>query len=320
MVELHLPVLEKEVLEYLRIRDDGVYVDATVGDGGHAEAICRLLGPSGQLVGIDWDEEAVVRAGVRLKPYQERVSLERASYTALELVLHRLGIENVDGILVDLGASTLQLMDGDRGFSIQQDGGLDMRMDKSLKATAADIINSYSADELAEIFFRYGEERWSKRIAARIVAAREKEGPISSSAELAEIVKAAIPARYRRSGGHPARRTFQALRLKVNGELENIEKLLPQATRVLKPGGRLCIIAYHSLEDRIVKNYFREMKKTCICPPDRPCICNREAILKVLTSKAVKPGEDEINDNPRSRSARLRAAERTEAEWLKAGE
>ena len=310
MVEMHLPVLEKEVLRYLRIRDEGVYVDATVGDGGHAEAIARGLSEKGRLIGIDWDSAALERAESRLAKYSARLILVHSDYTRLKEVLKETGYPLVDGILIDLGASTLQLMDPDRGFSFHQEGDLDMRMDRRRSLTAKYIINEYSAEQLAEIFFRFGEERWSKRIAARIVRERDQKGPITGSRQLSEITKQAVPARYRRQGGHPSRKVFQALRLAVNQELDNISAVLPQATSCLFPGGRICVISYHSLEDRLVKHYFREESGYCSCPPGRPCLCEGEAALTVLTPKAVKPSDDEINSNPRARSARLRAAER----------
>ncbi|MDW7728569.1 MAG: 16S rRNA (cytosine(1402)-N(4))-methyltransferase RsmH [Bacillota bacterium] len=319
MVELHLPVMEKEVMTYLIGSSEGTYVDATLGDGGHAEAICRRLTGKGRLIGLDWDHDALQRADVRLKQFECRLTLIHESYTRLVEVLEKIEAAKVDGILIDLGASTLQLMDPERGFSFHHQGDLDMRMDRRRSLTAKEIVNEYSSEQLADIFFRYGEERWSKRIAARIIRFREQEGPLTDSRQLAEVVKEAVPARYRRHGGHPSRRVFQALRLAVNGELENISTVLPQAVSSLAPGGRICVISYHSLEDRLIKLFFREKAKSCDCPPYRPCICEKEPELKVLTGKAVKPSEDEINKNPRARSARLRAAERKGTAHKKAG-
>lgn len=310
LVELHLPVMEKEVLQYLNCHSGGVYVDTTVGDGGHAEAILKNLGSEGRLIGIDWDEDALQRAEDRLQKYSKQLTLVHADYTRLEEVLCEAGFTEVNGILIDLGASTLQLMDADRGFSFHHEGDLDMRMDRRRSLTAKEIINHYSADQLAKVFFRFGEERFSRRIAARIVREREKKDSINSSSELAEIVKAAVPARYRRQGGHPARRVFQALRLAVNEELENITTVLPQAVNSLAPEGRLAVIAYHSLEDRLVKQYFREISGHCSCPPNLPCSCRSQALVKVLTGKAVKPTTGEVDSNPRARSARLRVAEK----------
>ncbi len=309
MVDLHLPVMEKEVLHYLCTKQDGVYIDATVGDGGHAEAIISNLWPEGHLVGIDWDASALERAKKRLFRFSKQVTLVHDSYTNLEKVLKGLGLAGIDGILIDLGASTLQLMEAERGFSFHQQGDLDMRMDQRRSLTAEYIINEYGEEELTEIFFKLGEERWSRRIAAAIVREKNK-GPIKDSKRLSEIIRTAVPARYRRQGGHPARRVFQALRLAVNSELENITNILPQAEKCLSPKGRLCMISYHSLEDRIVKSYFRQAEGNCICPVDRPCVCNRQAEMIILTRKAVKPSEEEIAANPRARSARLRAAEK----------
>ncbi|MFO7951210.1 MAG: 16S rRNA (cytosine(1402)-N(4))-methyltransferase RsmH [Bacillota bacterium] len=310
MVELHRPVMTKEVLQYLNCREGGVYLDATLGDGGHAEEICRSLPPEGSLIGLDWDETALERAKERLAPYSEQVILIRSDYTHLTEVLSEQGFSGLNGVLIDLGASTLQLMEAKRGFSLHLEGDLDMRMDQRQEISAKDIVNQYSAKDLTRLFSRYGEERFSKRIAERIVREREQKGPITESGRLAEVVKEAIPARYRRHGGHPAKKVFQALRLAVNRELENIEAVLPQAVENLVPGGRICIIAYHSLEDRLVKHFLREQATSCSCPPDKPCICNGQAVLKILTGKAVKPSEEEMQKNPRSRSARLRAAER----------
>jgi len=312
--------MEKEVLHYLACRPDGFYVDATVGDGGHAEAICERLTADGRLIGIDWDDAALKRAGERLARFGERVTLIREDYTRLEALLKEAGYSAVDGILIDLGASTIQLMDPGRGFSFHREGELDMRMDRRRSLTAKIIINEYPVDKLAEIFFRYGEERWSKRIAEAVARKREQKGPIADSRQLAEIVKEAIPARYRRRGGHPARRVFQALRLAVNSELENIAAVLPQAVKCLVPKGRICIISYHSLEDRLIKRYFREQATGCSCSPRMPCVCGGEAVLKVLTSRAVKPSNEEVKSNPRARSARIRAAERKKTALRKEGE
>jgi len=310
MVELHRPVMEKEVIKHLVCCPEGVYVDATVGDGGHSELILGHLAQQGRLVGLDWDIEALTRAEKRLNHFGSRVILVHESYTNLEEVLLNLKMVEVEGILIDLGASTLQLMDSERGFSYHQEGDLDMRMDRRSSLTAKDIVNQYTAEQLTAIFFRYGEERWSKKIAASIVRKREQQGPIEDSRALAEIVKEAIPARYRRQGGHPSRKVFQALRLAVNRELDNISTFLPQALRLLAPGGRLAVIAYHSLEDRLVKSFLREHSGQCSCPPNLPCICGQKAELKIITGKALKPLPDEVEDNPRARSARMRVAEK----------
>lgn len=310
MVELHRPVMEKEVLKLLVWCPEGIYVDATLGDGGHARAILGSLSPQGRLIGLDWDSDALARAEKRLHHFKGRMILVHDSYTSLEEVLLDLKIDRVDGILIDLGASTLQLMDSERGFSYHQEGDLDMRMDRRGSLTAKEIVNQYSEEQLAAIFYRYGEERWSKKIATCIVRAREQHGPLEDSRALAEIVKEAIPARYRRQGGHPSRKVFQALRLAVNRELENISAFLPQALSVLAPGGRMAVIAYHSLEDRLVKNFLREHSGQCSCPPILPCVCGQKAELKIITGKALKPLPAEVEDNPRARSARLRVAEK----------
>lgn len=310
MAERHIPVMVDEVLRYLNCRESGIYVDATLGDGGHAAALCDKLRPPGLLIGLDWDGDAMERAAQRLAEYTGRFRLLQRSYTELGDVLMELGYERVDGILLDLGVSTLQLMGPERGFSFRRDEKLDMRMDRRLETDAAALVNTLSESSLARLIFRYGEERWARRIASRVVAYREKEGPVQSGAELAGIVKDAIPAAARRKGGHPARRTFQALRIAVNSELENVSVFLPQAVSHLAPGGRLCVIAYHSLEDRIVKNFLRERSRLCSCPPDLPCTCKGEGELSLVTRKAIRPSAHEVALNPRARSALLRSAER----------
>ena len=310
MSGLHLPVMTEEVTRLLITEAAGTYVDCTLGDGGHALAIMQHLKGRGRLIGLDWDAQALKRAASRLAGYQDKMLLVKSSYTALEEVLKEAGIEKVSGVLIDLGASTLQLLDPGRGFSTRCKGALDMRMDQSLKLTAKEIVNHYSAQELTDIFYRYGEERFARRIAGRLVKQREEKGPITGTVELAELVKEAIPARFRRQGRHPARRVFQALRIEVNSELKNIEQVLPAAVKVLKPGGRLCVIAYHSLEDRLVKRFFAQEAQGCRCPKERPCICGAQAVLKIITGKALKASLLEIENNPRSRSARLRVAEK----------
>ncbi len=310
MTEIHIPVMVSEVLYYLDCCEKGVYVDATLGDGGHAAAICSKLKPPGLLIGLDWDGEALERAAQRLAEFAGRFRLLQRSYTDLGKVLEELGYAQVEGILIDLGVSTLQLADPERGFSFRREEGLDMRMDRRLETDAAGLVNSLPEAVLSRLIYRYGEERWARRIAARVVTYREKVGPIESGRQLAEIVKEAIPAATRRKGGHPARRTFQALRIAVNGELENIEEFLPQALSHLAPGGRICVISYHSLEDRLVKRFLREHARGCSCPPDLPCRCEGEGELILLTRKAVRPADREVALNPRARSALLRAAER----------
>lgn len=320
MTELHVPVLLDEVLNYLNIREGGIYVDATLGDGGHAAAICSNLGREGRFIGIDWDGQALERAETRLAGLEPQINLVRSSYTRLKSILAELGISRVDGILLDLGVSTLQLMEPSRGFSIHREGPLDMRMDRRLPHRASDLVNGLPEDELARVIYRYGEERWARRIASRIVHHRMKEGPLETGEELAELVKDAIPAARRRKGGHPARRTFQGLRIAVNRELENIETVLPQTVESMAYGGRLCFISYHSLEDRIIKNFIRDKAKACSCSPRMPCTCEGEGELSLITPKVVRPREEEVEQNPRSRSARLRAAEYKGVLKNKAGE
>lgn len=311
MTETHIPVMLEEVLFYLDCRETGIYVDATLGDGGHAAAICSRLGPSGLLIGLDWDGEALERAARRLAEYEGRFMLLRRSYTELEAILGEHDLPPVDGILLDLGVSTLQLGDPDRGFSYRSEERLDMRMDHRLETDAADLVNRLPQAELSRLIYRYGEERWARRIASGVVAYREKHGPIRCGTELAEVIKEAIPAAARRRGGHPARRTFQALRIAVNRELENIEAVLPQAVACLASGGRICVIAYHSLEDSMVKRFFREHSHRCSCPPAVPCTCGGDGELILLTRKAVRASAREVNNNLRARSALLRAAERS---------
>ncbi len=311
MIEEHIPVMRQEVLFYLNCHESGIYVDATLGDGGHAAAICELLGPAGLLIGLDWDGEALERAAQRLAAHEGKFVLLRRSYTELDAVLREQKIARVDGILLDLGLSTLQLGDPSRGFSYRQHEELDMRMDRRLKIGAAEMVNRLPEAELSRLIYRYGEERWARRIAGHIAHHRDRCGPIRSGAELAEVVKGAIPAAARRKGGHPARRTFQALRIAVNSELENVRTVLPLATAHLALGGRLCVLAYHSLEDRIVKRFFREKSRRCSCPPAVPCTCGGDGELLLLTRKAVRPSAEEVSGNARARSALLRAAERS---------
>ena len=311
MVEKHIPVMVREVLFYLNCRESGVYVDATLGDGGHAAAICGKLGPAGLLIGLDWDGAAIRRAAEHLAEFKGKYILLQRSYTELGAILEEQKLPRVDGILLDLGVSTLQLGDPERGFSYQGEEQLDMRMDQRLQTGAADLVNGLPRAELSRIIFCYGEERWARRIAAQIVAYREKKGPFRSGSELAGVVKEAIPAAARRKGGHPARRTFQALRIAVNRELDNVSSVLPQAVKHLRPGGRLCVIAYHSLEDRVVKRFLREQSRRCSCPPAVPCTCGGDGELLLLTRKAVRPSEEEVAHNLRARSALLRAAERS---------
>ncbi|NLA59298.1 MAG: 16S rRNA (cytosine(1402)-N(4))-methyltransferase RsmH [Firmicutes bacterium] len=306
----HVPVLANEVIERLLWRRDGVYVDATVGGGGHARLLLEHAGPEARLVAIDQDPRALKAARKALSDRAAQVVFIHSNFVHLQRVLLERELVPVDGILFDLGVSSPQLDVAERGFSYRHDAPLDMRMDPTAEVTAADLIATLSEDELTKILLEYGEERWAKRIAKFIVEER-RHRPITTTGHLVEIVKAAIPAGARRVGPHPARRTFQALRIAVNRELEVLEKALVDAVNVLRPGGRVAVISFHSLEDRIVKNIFGQLATGCNCPPDLPvCICGKQAELKILTRRPIVPTEREIAANPRARSAKLRVAEK----------
>ncbi len=306
----HIPVMMGRAVELLACRAGGIYIDGTVGGGGYAEAILKASEPDGILLGLDWDEAAVARTAERLKSYGSRVILEKASFAGLPEVAARHGIAQADGIVVDLGVSSFQLDDPARGFSFSQDGPLDMRMDQEKTMTAADLVNSLPERELADLIFRLGEEKWSRRIARAIVRRREEQS-FSRTGELAGLVAAAVPPTKDSRRIHPATRTFQALRLAVNGELETLRNFIPRAFELLRTGGRLCVVAFHSLEDRIVKEQFREWGKSCRCPADvLRCQCEGRPLAKLLTRKPLRPDETEAAANPRARSARLRALER----------
>jgi 16S rRNA (cytosine1402-N4)-methyltransferase len=301
----HISVLYQVVLEYLSIKPGGSYLDGTVGAGGHAAAIMEASAPDGRLLAMDRDPAALTFAGERLAPYGERVTLVRASFDQMGELAPRRGFGQVDGILLDLGLSSRQLDDPARGFAFRFDGPLDMRLDPDAELTAATLVNESSLEELADTIRRYGEERENRRIARAIIAAR----PLSTTGELAGVVSGAV--RRKERGIHPATRTFQALRIAVNKELDALSSALPQAVCLLRPGGRLAVIAFHSLEDRIVKQFFRQEARNCLCSPEQPiCTCEHEATLNILTHKPIRPSEDEVGRNPRSRSARLRVAER----------
>ncbi|MFZ5899372.1 MAG: 16S rRNA (cytosine(1402)-N(4))-methyltransferase RsmH [Bacillota bacterium] len=306
----HQPVMLEEVIEALNVRPGGIYVDCTLGGAGHSLAILQKMSRKGLLVGLDQDPAALQAATARLAGFAGQVRLVKANFSEISRVLDNLGVKGVDGVLFDLGVSSPQLDVRERGFSYQLDGPLDMRMDPEMTVTAADVVNKLPEDELARIIRDYGEERWARRIAAAIVEERRKER-ISTTARLADIVRRAIPAAARRSGPHPARRTFQALRIAVNNELSVLNAALTQAVKALNPGGRIAVLSYHSLEDRIVKEVFRDFSRSCICPPGLPeCRCYRKPLLKVLTSRPLTPSKDEVAQNPRSRSAKLRVAEK----------
>ena len=311
----HTPVLLRETLELLSCAPGGRYVDATLGLGGHAEAILECIQPDGFLLGLDRDEESLGIARARLAQYAGMFRLLHENFKNLPLVLNNTGITPVDGILVDLGISSYQLLSPARGFSFQSDAMLDMRMDKSQRLTAADLINSLAEDQLSRIIHRYGEERYARRIARAIVAARAK-GAITRCSQLAELVRRAVPAR-RIPAIHPATRTFQALRIAVNQELDGLDEFLTETVSFLRPGGRFVVISFHSLEDRIVKRAFRALAGQCVC--DRPpelCTCSRQPQAKLVTNRAIRPGETEVELNPRSRSARLRCVERLNVSGL----
>lgn len=306
----HRPVLLDEVIEYLNIDPSGIYVDGTIGGGGHALAIVQRL-TTGRLIGLDQDEEAIDAAGMRLKDYKDKVTIVRSNFHEIKDVLNGLNIDKANGILLDLGVSSHQLDTPERGFSYREDAPLDMRMDQRHKKTARDIVNEYSEAELYRIIRDYGEDRFAKNIAKHIVRARQDK-PIETTFQLNEIIKAAIPAKVRATSGHPSKRTFQAIRIELNRELDVLKESLDDMIDLLKPGGRLAIITFHSLEDRIVKESFKVNENPCICPPDFPvCVCGRKPKGRIITKKPVLPSEEEIEENSRSKSAKLRVFERT---------
>ena len=306
----HVPVLYDECLEGLKIKADGIYVDGTVGGGGHAFGIGQKLNEKGTLIGIDRDDDALTAATSRLAPLKCRCELVKRTYAEIKDVLSELNISGIDGALLDIGVSSFQLDNAKRGFSYMHDAPLDMRMNKSDSFSAYDVVNKYSQKDLAEIIKKYGEERWASRIADFIVKAR-KNGSIETTGELVDIIKAAIPASARREGPHPAKRTFQAIRIEVNSELEQLENAIDEFCDVLNPGGRLCIITFHSLEDRIVKETFNRRLNPCTCPKEFPvCVCGKVADVKKVTGKPITASEEELEGNPRSRSAKLRVIEK----------
>lgn len=307
----HQPVLMNQTLNSLKLRPGGVYLDGTLGGGGHTEAILQATEPDGKVIGLDQDDEALAAASQRLKPFGERFCPIRANFAEMEQVLAAEGIAGLDGVLLDIGVSSHQLDEPDRGFSYMQDGPLDMRMDRRGGQTAADLVAKLSESELANLIYRYGEEKFSRRIARRIVEQRAQT-PIESTKQLAELISAAIPAAQRRKEKqHPAKRTFQALRIAVNDELGVLERGLVAAFASLKSGGRLSVITFHSLEDRIVKNYFAGLAKGCECPPDFPvCVCGKQPQALLITRRPQTATEDELQSNPRARSAKLRTVEK----------
>jgi 16S rRNA (cytosine1402-N4)-methyltransferase len=306
----HETVLKNEAVDALQVKEDGVYVDCTLGGAGHSQLIASRLGSNGTLIGIDQDDHALRAAKERLKDHPCRLFLVKSNFRRVIKVVNELGFTQVDGILFDLGVSSPQLDQGNRGFSYHQDAPLDMRMDQEQEYSAFHVVNYAEEKELSRILFEYGEEKFSRRIAREIVETRKK-GLIKTTFELVEVIKRAIPAPARRSGPHPARRTFQAIRIEVNDELGAFRDALAQSVQLLKPGGRVSVITFHSLEDRICKKFFTDCAKGCICPPHFPiCTCNQKPALKIITKKPVIPSKEEIERNARARSAKLRVAEK----------
>ena len=307
----HKPVMLNEVIDSLKIRPEGTYVDGTLGGAGHSSQIARRLSGEGRLFGFDQDAAAIEAATRRLEPYKDRVSIIRSNYSEMRERLSELGVRSADGILLDLGVSSYQLDDAQRGFSYRADAPLDMRMDQRQKLSAREVVNGYSIDELTRVIREYGEERFARNIAKHITAEREKK-PIETTGELISIIKAAIPAKAREGGGHPAKRTFQAIRIEVNRELDVLSDSLDGMIDLLADGGRICVITFHSLEDRIVKEAFRRNENPCTCPPEFPvCVCGKKSKGRVITRKPIIPSEVETEENPRSKSAKLRVFERT---------
>ena len=306
----HISVLLDETIDGLDIKPDGIYVDGTLGGGGHSYEILRRLSPKGRLIGIDQDGEALKAAGERLKKFENQITLVRSNYCEIDKVLKELNVEKVDGILLDIGVSSYQLDNLERGFSYKSDAPLDMRMDTRQELTAADVVNTYSENELFKIIKDYGEDKFAKNIAKHIVLAR-KEKPLETTKELSEVIKRAILMKVQAKGGHPAKKTFQAIRIEVNQELTVLKESIDKMIDLLKPNGRICIITFHSLEDRIVKTKFRENENPCTCPPNFPvCVCGKKSKGKVITRKPIIPSEDEIEENKRAKSSKLRIFER----------
>ena len=311
MVFKHKSVLLEETINGLNIKPDGIYVDGTLGGGRHAYEVCRQLSNKGRFIGIDQDEAAIEAAGVRLRDFGERVTIVRSNYCDMKLQLQKLGIDKVDGIVLDLGVSSYQLDTAERGFSYRVDAPLDMRMDRRQTMTAKDIVNDYSEMDLFRIIRDYGEDKFAKNIAKHIVMEREK-GPIETTGQLIEIIKRAIPMKFQKTAGHPAKRTFQAIRIELNRELEVLRDSLDDMIDLLNEDGRICIITFHSLEDRIVKGIFRKNENPCTCPSHFPvCVCGNVSKGKVITKKPILPGEEELEENSRSKSAKLRIFERS---------
>ena len=310
MVFEHKSVLLEETVNGLNIKPDGIYVDGTLGGGGHAYEVCKHLNNKGRFIGIDQDEAAIEAAGSRLIDFGERVTIVRSNYCDMKSKLQELGIDKVDGIVLDLGVSSYQLDTAERGFSYRVDAPLDMRMDRRQKMTAKDIVNEYSEMDLFRIIRDYGEDKFAKNIAKHIVAARQ-QSPSITTGQLTQIIRESIPMKIQAAGGHPAKRTFQAIRIELNKELDVLRDSLDGMIDLLDDGGRLCIITFHSLEDRIVKTIFRKNENPCTCPPDFPvCVCGKKSKGRVITRKPILPSDEEMEENPRSKSAKLRIFEK----------
>lgn len=306
----HKSVLLEETIESLKIKEDGIYLDGTLGGGGHAYEVCKRLGNKGRFIGIDQDADAIKAAGKRLEEFGDKVTIIRNNYCNARAALEEIGVTKVDGIVLDLGVSSYQLDTVERGFTYKYDTALDMRMDQRQSLTARDIVNEYSEQDLYRIIRDYGEDQFAKNIAKHIVAARANK-PIETTFELNELIKAAIPAKIRATGGHPSKRTFQAIRIECNHELEVLRESLDDMIDMLNPGGRLCIITFHSLEDRIVKTIYREKENPCTCPSEFPvCVCGKVPYGKATPRKAILPSKEELEENSRSKSAKLRVFER----------
>ena len=308
---VHKSVLLKETIDGLKIKPDGIYVDGTLGGGGHASEVARRLSDKGSIIGIDQDAAAIEAAGIRLKDFGEKVTIVRSNYCDMKSQLGKLGIDKVDGIVLDLGVSSYQLDTAERVFSYREDAPLDMRMDRRQKMTARDIVNDYEERELYRVIRDYGEDKFAKNIAKHIVAARQK-APIETTGQLTEIIRASIPMKFQKKSGHPAKRTFQAIRIELNQELEVLKNSLDAMIDLLNPGGRLCIITFHSLEDRIVKSAFRKNENPCTCPSDFPvCVCGKISKGSIITRKPILPSKEEMEENSRAKSAKLRIFERS---------
>ncbi len=307
----HVSVLLQETVDGLNVKPDGIYVDGTLGGGGHSYEVCTRLGAKGSIIGIDQDEAAIEAASIRLKDFGEKVTIVRSNYCDMKSRLHELGIDKVDGIMLDLGVSSYQLDTADRGFSYREDAPLDMRMDQRSEMTARDIVNDYSEMDLYRVIRDYGEDKFAKNIARHIVQERAKR-PIETTGELTEVIRHAIPMKFQKKTGHPAKRTFQAIRIELNRELDVLRDSLDDMIDMLNPGGRLCIITFHSLEDRIVKSAFKKNENPCTCPSDFPvCVCGKVSKGRVVTRKPILPSEEEMEINSRSKSAKLRIFERS---------